>query len=145
MLITNIGSYAAGARPSNECCIDDGLFEVTVIKNLRQWVALHLTRFMRSGLPQTVLFARQRQVSRLELHLTGSTCFQADGELYEGFPEPGQPLVIEPDGTIIVGHTRYRAAQKLGLKKVPVHVATDLTPAQIKAYRIADNKTAELA
>ncbi|HXG11540.1 MAG TPA: DNA modification methylase [Gemmataceae bacterium] len=46
---------------------------------------------------------------------------------------------------IIVGHTRYKAALKLGLEKVPVHVATDLTPEQIKAYRIADNKTAELS
>ncbi|MBI1371810.1 MAG: chromosome partitioning protein ParB, partial [Phycisphaera sp.] len=46
---------------------------------------------------------------------------------------------------IIAGHTRWKAAKKLGLTKVPVHVATDLTPAQIKAYRIADNKTGELA
>ena len=46
---------------------------------------------------------------------------------------------------IIVGHTRWKAAKKLGLEKVPVHVATDLTPAQIKAYRIADNQTNTLA
>ena len=50
-----------------------------------------------------------------------------------------QPIVVDADGVIIVGHTRYKAAQKLGLKQVPVHVATDLTPAQVKAYRIADN------
>jgi DNA modification methylase len=56
-----------------------------------------------------------------------------------------QPIVVDEHGVIIVGHTRYKAALKLGLKKVPVHVAKDLTPAQIKAYRIADNKTAELA
>ena len=56
-----------------------------------------------------------------------------------------QPIVVDADGVIIVGHTRYKAAQKLGLEKVPVHVAKDLTPEQIKAYRIADNKTAELA
>jgi DNA modification methylase len=56
-----------------------------------------------------------------------------------------QPIVVDRKGTIIVGHTRYKAALKLGLKKVPVHVAKDLTPAQIKAYRLADNKTAELA
>src|SRR5262249_55526453 len=48
-------------------------------------------------------------------------------------------------GVIIVGHTRWKAAQKLGLAEVPVHVATGLTPAQIKAYRIADNQTAQLA
>jgi hypothetical protein len=56
-----------------------------------------------------------------------------------------QAIVVDADGVIVVGHTRYKAAQKLGLEKVPVHVATDLTPEQIKAYRIADNKTAELS
>ena len=56
-----------------------------------------------------------------------------------------QPIVVDADGVIIAGHTRWKAAQKLGLEKVPVHVATDLTPAQVKAYRIADNKLAELA
>ncbi|MEX1228807.1 MAG: ParB N-terminal domain-containing protein, partial [Planctomycetaceae bacterium] len=56
-----------------------------------------------------------------------------------------QPIVVDANGVIICGHTRYKAAQKLGLDKVPVHVAKDLTPAQIKAYRIADNQTALLA
>ncbi|MBI1374080.1 MAG: chromosome partitioning protein ParB [Phycisphaera sp.] len=56
-----------------------------------------------------------------------------------------QPIVVDTEGAIIVGHTRYKAAQKLGLAKAPVHVATDLTPAQIKAYRIADNQTASIA
>ena len=56
-----------------------------------------------------------------------------------------QPIVVDADGVIIVGHTRYKAALKLGLKQVPVHVATDLTPAQVKAYRVADNQTATLA
>lgn len=56
-----------------------------------------------------------------------------------------QPIVVDKDGTIVCGHTRYKAALQLGLKKIPVHVATDLTPEQIKAYRIADNKTSDLA
>ena len=56
-----------------------------------------------------------------------------------------QPIVVDGEGVIVVGHTRYKAALKLGLEKVPVHVAKDLTPEQIKAYRIADNKTADLA
>jgi DNA modification methylase len=56
-----------------------------------------------------------------------------------------QPIVVDPDGVIIVGHTRHKAAQKLGLEKVPVHVATDMSPAQIKAYRIADNQTGSIA
>src|SRR5690242_3588209 len=56
-----------------------------------------------------------------------------------------QPLVVDEAGVIVVGSTRYKAACRLGLDVVPVHVATGLTPAQLKAYRIADNKTAELA
>jgi DNA modification methylase len=56
-----------------------------------------------------------------------------------------QPIVVDEAGVIIVGHTRYKAALKLGLDKMPVHVAKDLSPEQIKAYRIADNKTGELA
>ena len=56
-----------------------------------------------------------------------------------------QPIVVDADGVIVVGHTRWKAAAKLGLDKVPVHVARELTPEQAKAYRIADNKTADLA
>ena len=56
-----------------------------------------------------------------------------------------QPIVVDSEGVIVCGHTRFKAAQKLGLAEVPVHVAADLTPEQIKAYRIADNKTADLA
>jgi DNA modification methylase len=56
-----------------------------------------------------------------------------------------QPIVVDEQGVIVVGHTRYKAALQLGLEQVPVHVATGLSPAQIKAYRIADNQTATLA
>jgi DNA modification methylase len=56
-----------------------------------------------------------------------------------------QPLVLDKNGVIVVGSTRYKAALKLGMKTVPVHVAKGLTPAQLKAYRIADNRTAEIA
>ena len=56
-----------------------------------------------------------------------------------------QPIVVDADGVIIVGHTRWKAAKRLGLAEVPVHVATDLSPEQVKAYRIADNQTATLA
>jgi DNA modification methylase len=56
-----------------------------------------------------------------------------------------QPIVVTEDHVIIVGHTRWKAALKLGLKTVPVHVASGLTPEQIRAYRIADNKLGELA
>ena len=56
-----------------------------------------------------------------------------------------QPIVVDKDGVIVVGHTRHKAAVKLGLKTVPVHVAADLTPQQARAYRIADNRTNEAA
>lgn len=56
-----------------------------------------------------------------------------------------QPIVVDKDGIIIAGHTRYKAAKKLGMKDVPVVVADDLTEEQVKAYRLADNKTGELA
>jgi DNA modification methylase len=56
-----------------------------------------------------------------------------------------QPVVVDEQGVIIVGHVRYKAALKLGLKEVPVHVARGLTPAQAKAYRLADNQTATLS
>lgn len=54
-----------------------------------------------------------------------------------------QPIVVDKDNVIIVGHTRYRAAQKLGMKTVPVLVADKLNEQQVKAYRLADNKTGE--
>lgn len=56
-----------------------------------------------------------------------------------------QPIVVDADGVIIVGHTRYKAAQMLGLETVPVLVASDLDEEKAKAYRLADNKTNELA
>jgi len=56
-----------------------------------------------------------------------------------------QPIVVDEHNVIIVGHTRWKAAKKLGLAQVPVHIARDLTPEQIKAYRIADNQTNTLA
>lgn len=55
------------------------------------------------------------------------------------------PIIIDKNNVIVAGHTRRRAAELLGLEKVPCIVADDLTPAQIKAFRLADNKTAELA
>lgn len=56
-----------------------------------------------------------------------------------------QPIVVDANGVIIVGHTRWKAAQKLGLDLVPVHVASDMSPEQARAYRIADNRSSEIA
>ena len=55
-----------------------------------------------------------------------------------------QPIIIDEYNVIICGHVRFKAAKKLGLKEVPCIVATGLTDAEIKAYRIADNKVAEI-
>lgn len=55
------------------------------------------------------------------------------------------PLVIESDGTIITGHTRYQACKELGITEVPCIIADELTDKQIKAFRIADNKTNDMA
>ena len=56
-----------------------------------------------------------------------------------------QPIVVDESGVVIIGHTRLKAATSLGLSEVPVHVARGLSPEQVKALRIADNKTAEIA
>lgn len=56
-----------------------------------------------------------------------------------------QPIVVDRDGVIVAGHTRFKAAKQLGMKEVPCLVADDLTPEQIKAFRLADNKVGEIA
>ena len=55
------------------------------------------------------------------------------------------PLVIDKNNVIVCGHTRYKAAQKIGLETLPCILADDLNEEQIKAFRLADNKTAELS
>lgn len=55
------------------------------------------------------------------------------------------PVVVDGENVIVCGHTRVKAAKKLGLATVPCVVADDLTDAQIKAFRLADNKVSEFA
>lgn len=55
------------------------------------------------------------------------------------------PIIIDKDNVIVAGHTRYKAAKKLKMKEVPCIVADDLTDEQVKAFRLADNKVAEMA
>ena len=55
------------------------------------------------------------------------------------------PIIIDKNNVIVAGHTRLKAAEKLGLETIPTILADDLTDEQIKAFRLADNKTAELA
>ncbi|MBR6870813.1 MAG: ParB N-terminal domain-containing protein, partial [Candidatus Methanomethylophilaceae archaeon] len=66
----------------------------------------------------------------------------------EGDGEPGgwrQPIVVDGEGVIIAGHTRYKAALEMGAGTVPVVVASDMTPEEVRAYRLADNKTHDLS
>ena len=55
------------------------------------------------------------------------------------------PIIVDRDGVIIAGHTRYKAARRLKLQEVPVIVAAELDPEKVKALRIADNSTGEVA
>lgn len=55
------------------------------------------------------------------------------------------PIIIDKNNVIVAGHTRYKACKKLGINEVPCLVADDLTEEQIKAFRLADNKVAEIA
>ena len=55
------------------------------------------------------------------------------------------PIIIDTNGTIVAGHTRYKASIELGLEEVPCIVADDLSEEQIKAFRLADNKVSEKA
>lgn len=55
------------------------------------------------------------------------------------------PLVVDKNNTIVAGHTRYKAAVQIGIKKIPCIIAEDLTEEQIKAFRIVDNKTSEFS
>lgn len=56
-----------------------------------------------------------------------------------------QPIVVDKNNVVIVGHTRLRAAKRLGYEEVPVIVADNLSDEQVKAYRLADNKVAEFS
>ena len=56
-----------------------------------------------------------------------------------------QPIVVDDQNVIVVGHTRWEAAKLLKLKTVPIHRVSGLTPAEIAAYRLADNKVGEIA
>ena len=71
--------------------------------------------------------------------------FESIARVAESIKEFGflQPIVCDQDGVIIAGHTRLLAAASLGIKKVPVVYASNLSPAQVKAYRLADNKVGE--
>lgn len=55
------------------------------------------------------------------------------------------PIIVDEAGSIVCGHTRYKAALELGMSHVPCIVASDLTPKQIQAFRLVDNKVSEFS
>lgn len=55
-----------------------------------------------------------------------------------------QPIVVDTEGMIIIGHTRYAAMRKLGVTEIPVQIADYLTPKEIKQLRVVDNRVAEM-
>lgn len=55
------------------------------------------------------------------------------------------PIVVDMEGVIVAGHTRVEAAKRLGMESVPCVVADDLTPEQVRAFRLVDNKSAEFS
>ena len=69
----------------------------------------------------------------------------AVAEVAESIKQYGfqQPIVVDKNGVIIVGHTRYLAAKSLGMTTVPVIWASNLSDQQVKGYRLADNKTSD--
>lgn len=71
----------------------------------------------------------------------------AVGDVAKSIKEYGfkVPIVIDKDGVIVTGHTRVKAAKSLGMSEVPCIIADDLTPEQIKEFRLVDNKVNELA
>ena len=56
-----------------------------------------------------------------------------------------QPIVVDTEGVVVAGHTRLEAAKRLGLEAVPVVGVGDLSPEEVRAYRLADNRTAEIS
>lgn len=91
-----------------------------------------------------------RLAIRIREHPVAAGCFPF-GRSFEYVAESlrqfgwKQPIVIDRDGVIIAGHTRYKAAQSLGFATAPCLIADDLTPEQVKAYRLADNKVSDFS
>lgn len=98
LLITNSGIYAGGSIMSSKTDLSDGRFEVTIIKDIRHWWAMHLTRFFNQ--PLDMLSTRVTQFSTDWLHLTinGNTFFQVDGE------DPGPPITNAKELEFTVSH-----------------------------------------
>jgi len=88
IILTNIPSYAGGAQPSSDCRMDDGLFEVTVIRTAGHWLLLHMTRFFKKPFDLFLPGIIRIQTPGLEIACNGTLPCQLDGETLTGCRQP---------------------------------------------------------
>ncbi|SHK46616.1 Diacylglycerol kinase family enzyme [Desulfatibacillum alkenivorans DSM 16219] len=98
ILVTNSAIYAGGAKVSSRADLSDGKFEVTVIKDIRHWWAMHLTRFFKMPLDELSPMVYQISTDWLKISLNGETFFQIDGE------EPGPEITKAKSLEVKVSH-----------------------------------------
>jgi hypothetical protein len=122
--------------------------DIKHLPTLREVLGQRNERLLEAQQDVLASYVDRGQLERLRQPTVSATGRRTPGlRLVDSIREFGfrQPIVVDEDCVIVVGHTRYKAALRLGLESVPVHVASGLTPAQIKAYRLADNQTAILS
>ncbi|MDP6924266.1 MAG: hypothetical protein R2568_09125 [Candidatus Scalindua sp.] len=94
ILITNTKVYAGGVEISSKCRMDDGKFEITVIRGMWEWIHLLLALLCKKPLDAMDQNLMQFQTDRLELNFTGDTFCQIDGEKYDSFAEGEKRLLV---------------------------------------------------
>lgn len=94
ILITNTNIYAGGVELSSKCRMDDGKFEVTVIRSTWEWTHLFFALLFKKPLDTITRNLMQFQTDRLELNFTGDTFCQVDGEEYDSFPQGEKKLSV---------------------------------------------------
>lgn len=94
ILITNTKVYAGGVELSSKCRMDDGKFEVTVIRGIREWIQMFFALLFKKPLDTISTNLMQFQTDRLELKFTGDTFYQVDGEKYDGFSKGEKKLIV---------------------------------------------------
>jgi diacylglycerol kinase family enzyme len=94
ILITNTKVYAGGVEMSSKCRMDDGKFEVTVIRGMWEWIHLFFAMLLKKPLDIITRNLMQFQTDRLELNFTGDTFCQVDGEKYDSFSKDEKKLLV---------------------------------------------------
>jgi diacylglycerol kinase family enzyme len=94
ILITNTKVYAGGVELSSSCRMDDGKFEVTVIRGMWEWIHLFFALLLKKPLDTITQNLMQFQTDRLELNFTGDTFCQVDGDKYDSFSKGEKKLLV---------------------------------------------------